>query len=181
MGVPARQVGSPCWNSVYGGMDFRGLAKDNTNVSLCWKGGVGSNKGVGGIFLNNHNWVEYWDNENEKWNFLNVPPSSSSPDQGPCDTYNETHGCNWSNETGCSQVTGGPGAASRDHDIFAVTWSHVQGEGGDIIDVNNLKLSSGESVSPLVWSPLLTSPTGTPMKNVGLRVVNRTDFYRCRE
>ena len=55
LGVPARQVGSPCWNSIYGDIDFRGLASENANVSLCWKGGVGSKNGqVGGTFLNNH-------------------------------------------------------------------------------------------------------------------------------
>jgi len=53
-------------------------------------------------------------------------------------------------------------------------------EGGEILDVRNLQLSSGEHVSPLVWSPILTSPIGEPLKDVGLRIVNRTDFYRCK-
>jgi len=95
LGVPARQVGSPCWNSVYGDIDFRGLAKDNSNVSLCWKGGIGSKSGkVGGVFLNNHNWVEFWDSEQSKWVFQNVPPTTTDTDRGPCDTYTEEHGCN---------------------------------------------------------------------------------------
>ena len=52
-------------------------------------------------------------------------------------------------------------------------------DGGPVVDVANLTLTSGERVSPLVWSPVLQSPTGRPLKDVGLRVVNRTDFYRC--
>eukprot|EP00939_MAST-03C_sp_MAST-3C-sp1_P001401 g1401.t1 len=53
MGIPARQVGSPCWNTIYEGVDYRGLAKDNSNVSICWNGGIGSSSGeVGGSFLN---------------------------------------------------------------------------------------------------------------------------------
>ena len=77
----------------------------------------------------------------------------------------------------------------RDHEIFAITWSDPHEEeddassidGGPVLDVKDLKLSNGESVSPLVWSPKLSSPLGTALKNIGLRVVNRTDFYRCRE
>ena len=50
IGVPARQSGTPCWNSVYSGTDYRGLALDNANVSLCWHGGDGQT--TGGGFLN---------------------------------------------------------------------------------------------------------------------------------
>lgn len=50
--------------------------------------------------------------------------------------------------------------------------------GGEIIDVGTLRLSSGESVSTLVWSPSLTSPAGDILKT-SIRVVNRTDVYRC--
>ena len=53
--------------------------------------------------------------------------------------------------------------------------------GDTVIDVADLTLTTGEHVSPLVWSPFLTSPAGDPLKDVGLRVVNRTDFYRCHE
>ena len=57
VGIPARQAGTPCWNSIYSGRDFRGLASTNPNVSLCWNGGS-STLGHGGGFLNNHNWAE---------------------------------------------------------------------------------------------------------------------------
>ena len=50
--------------------------------------------------------------------------------------------------------------------------------GGEIIDVGTLRLSSGEPVSTLVWSPSLTSPAGDILKT-SIRVVNRTDVYRC--
>lgn len=50
--------------------------------------------------------------------------------------------------------------------------------GGEIIDVGKLTLTSGEPVSTLVWSPQLTSPAGDDLK-VSIRVVNRTDTYRC--
>ena len=39
VGIPARQVGTPCWNQVTEGVDYRGLAAGNPNVSLCWRGG----------------------------------------------------------------------------------------------------------------------------------------------
>lgn len=73
----------------------------------------------------------------------------------------------------------------RDHEIMAVTWTHPgeekDVEGGTVIDGGKVVLSDGTSVSPLVWSPAFVSPLGTPLKAVGLRFVNRTDWYRCRE
>ena len=132
--------------------------------------------------------MEYWDDENSKWVFQNVPPQRSKPDSDSLCHYNESTGCNYDPKYGCSKVTGGPAAAMRDHEIFAITWSDPHDidtessiDGGAVIDVKNLKLSSGESVSPLVWSPRLSSPLGVQLKNVGLRVVNRTEFYRCKE
>jgi hypothetical protein len=37
VGIPARQVGTPCWN----GGDFAGLATSNSRVQECWAGGNG--------------------------------------------------------------------------------------------------------------------------------------------
>ena len=204
VGIPARQVGTPCWNSIFENVDFRGLAQDNPNVTLCWHGGAVSNttgQVVGGGYLNNHNWCEWYDPEIEGgWVFQNVPPQDNKPDsQSLCPNWSAEHGCGWDAETGCKEVTGGPGAAARDHEIFSVTWSPVSSahtsidseelkvlnkylqdlNGGDVIDVANLKLSNGEPVSPLVWAPHHKSPIGEILANVGLRVVNRTDFYRC--
>ena len=31
------------------------------------------------------------------------------------------------------------------------------------------------------WNAYLASPLGVPLKDDGLRVVNRTAFYRCRD
>lgn len=58
IGVPARQVGTPCWNSALGGVDFTGLAVDNPNVTKCWHGAAkaGGKMTFGNDFLNNHNW-----------------------------------------------------------------------------------------------------------------------------
>ena len=55
LGIPARQAGTPCWNSVFEGVDFRGLARRNPNVSDCWSGSSAA-LGHGGGYLNNHNW-----------------------------------------------------------------------------------------------------------------------------
>ena len=65
VGVPARQVGTPCWNSALGGVNFTGLASHNANVSKCWHGGAKSagKKVFGNDFLNNHNWVELYDTD----------------------------------------------------------------------------------------------------------------------
>jgi hypothetical protein len=176
VGIPARVSGTPCWN----GYPFAGLAKDNKNVSQCWHGGNATH--VGGGFLYNHNWVEYWNSETQAWSFMNVPPDTVQPDQGLCSDFSPKTGCDYSNVTGCKQASG-PGAAMRDHEILSWTWDY-EGEhgheGGPIVDVKDLRLSSGEAVSPLVWSPLLQSPLGTPLKNIGLRFVNRTDYYRCK-
>lgn len=171
VGVPAREVGSPCWNTG----EFAGLATANPNVSLCWNAGPSSGP-FGGKFLNNHNWVEYWDNEAGAWHFLDVATSSSAESTWFCGTFSPASGCD------CS--TSG-GKAARDHEILAPTWM-MAGEdsaydGGVVVDVSrDLRLSTGEAVSPLVWSPRLTSALGTPLKDVGLRVVNRTSFYRCK-
>lgn len=177
MGIPARQAGTPCWNSG----EFAGLAKENPNVTLCWHGGTATE--VGASFLNNHNWVEYWDNEAKKWVYVNVPPGTSVPNKGLCD-WSDEHGCDYNNETGCSNLHGGPGSAMQDHEIFSVTWSigdeiSEAEQGGPVVDVAHLRLSSGEPVSPLVWSPSLTSPDGQVLRDIGLRVVNRTAAYRC--
>lgn len=94
----------------------------------------------------------------------------------------------------------------RDHEIFAATWSLPQdtgiydgngndgggngdggggllewSEGGEVVDAASMVLSSGEAASPLVWAPKLTSPLGVPLKDNGLRMVNRTTSYRCKE
>ena len=65
--------------------------------------------------------------------------------------------------------------------MLAITWS-FPGEqtdpsfdGGEVIDVAEFTLSDGTPVSPMVWAPQLASPLGQPLKNVGLRVVNRTE------
>eukprot|EP01051_Picozoa_sp_SAG22_P018421 SAG22_NODE_3097_length_1945_cov_1.362405_2_plen_70_part_00 len=52
---------------------------------------------------------------------------------------------------------------------------------GPIIDASEWKLSSGEPISPLVWSPGLVSPLGAPLARSNLRVINRTLAYRCQE
>ena len=83
VGVPARQAGTPCWNSEYSGVDYRGLASENENVRLCWHGGSAA-RGHGGGFLNNHNWVEYYDPADGAWHFVNVPPGTKAPDAGLC-------------------------------------------------------------------------------------------------
>jgi hypothetical protein len=183
VGIPARPVGTPCWNAD----EFSGLAKNNENVSKCWKGGNGSYGHDGGRFLFNHNWLEFYDDVKAQWVFVNVP-STPTPDTGLC-SFNRTTGCNYDlagahNGTGCARVNSGPGNAGQDHEIFAVTWSAAGGteiDGGTVVDVKDLKLSNGEPASPLVWSPYLTSVAGDALKDDGLRMVNRSDFYRCHE
>eukprot|EP01059_Diplonema_ambulator_P023079 TRINITY_DN38483_c0_g1_i1.p1 TRINITY_DN38483_c0_g1~~TRINITY_DN38483_c0_g1_i1.p1 ORF type:complete len:411 (+),score=127.34 TRINITY_DN38483_c0_g1_i1:179-1234(+) len=172
VGIPARVVGSPCWNTA----EFAGLATENVNVSKCWIGGENAGAGpVGGIYLNNHNWVEAWDSEKGVWNFINVPPSTAVPNQGwQC--------ANFSRETGCAG--GSASYASLDHPIFAYTWSHSEDlplhqQGGEVLSGQDLRLTTGEPVSPLVWSPYLQDPMGRPISHQ-LRFVNRTDFYRNR-
>jgi len=69
--------------------------------------------------------------------------------------------------------------------IFAASWTLGEEQddgidGGPVVDAQNLKLSDGTEVSPLVWSPGFSSPLGGAMKNVGLRMINRTATYRCR-
>jgi hypothetical protein len=190
LGVPARQAGTPCWNSQLGGVDFRGLAATNKNVSLCWHGGSAT-RGHGGNFLNNHNWVEFYDPDTKAWRFVNVPPGTKTPDAGLCgDSFDGTKGCgfNVSAPAGreCDGVSGGPGAAMRDHEILAATWSKGDEpgaaalEGGAVVDAAQYRLSSGELVSPLVWAPGLTDAFGEPLRNTGLRFVNRTSWYRCK-
>ena len=189
VGVPARQAGTPCWNSEYSGVDYRGLASENENVRLCWHGGSAA-RGHGGGFLNNHNWVEYYDPADGAWHFVNVPPGTKAPDAGLCgDDFAAVRGCgfNASAPPGaeCDGVSGGPGAAMRDHEIFAATWSaegegDVDIDGGPVVDGGALRLSSGEPASPLVWAPALRSPLGEPLRGVGLRFVNRTEHYRCK-
>lgn len=178
VGIPARQAGTPCWN----GGSFMGRAVDNPNVSACWHGGRGDT--VGGTFLDNHNWVEFYSTMTNQWEFLNVPPGTSVGDASLCKNFTAMHGCSWSNVTGCVGAHGAA-AAMQDHPIVSPSWvlptdDMQQLDGGEVLDVGSLKLSSGEAVSPLVWSPRLTSPIGTPLRTVGLRIINRTEWYRCK-
>eukprot|EP00935_MAST-01C_sp_MAST-1C-sp1_P002283 g2283.t1 len=182
VGIPARPVGTPCWNAD----EFAGLAKDNPNVSKCWHGGNGTRSHNGGRYLFNHNWLEFYDDINKTWVFVNVP-DTPTPDTGLC-SFDRTTGCNYDSKggSGCSKVTSGPGNAGQDHEIFAPTWSSPgestsEVDGGTVVDVKDLRLTSGEAVSPLVWSPSLASVAGEALKDDGLRVVNRSDFYRCKE
>ena len=219
VGLPARQVGTPCWNSVFEGVDFRGRAAHNPNVSTCWRGGT-RDAGHGGRFLNNHNWVEIYRPAVERglgvngdfasWAFVNVPPASKSPNDGLCgpvDRFDVHRGCGYDAEAPkgqeCAKVDAGPGAAMQDHEIFALTWSLLEDQedggpdllqddvgklagwmpfqGGPVLDPAGKTISDGRTpITPLVWSPALASPMGTPLRNVGIRLVNRTDFYRCK-
>jgi len=243
VGLPARQAGTPCWNSVYASVDYRGLALTNPNVSLCWGGGSDS-RGHGGGFLNNHNWCEVYlppahpparvsaaeaqahemqspeagspeaqahemqgagevlgahqygaaaDGDSAggaRWAFVNVPPASKTPDDGLCGAhFDSRQGCGFDSTAPvgheCDGVSGGPGAAMRDHPIFAASWDfegelQVQMQGGEILDVSDLRLSDGQPATPLVWSPKLASPLGERLSDIGLRMVNRTAFYRCK-
>ena len=57
---------------------------------------------------------------------MGVPKCASyyiDTDQGPCQTYSEEHGCGGTTRRSVYEVKGGPGAASRDHEIYAVTWN----------------------------------------------------------
>lgn len=171
VGVPARQAGSPCWNTG----QFQGLASENPNVTECWTGGPPGN--TGGAFLNNHNWVEWWDNEVQDWSFMDVPPGNApSRDTWWCGSYTP--------EGGCSCSSNG-GSAMRDHPVVSATWDLV-GEGatvngGEVLNIAELQLSNGQRASPLSWAPNLASPLGRRLADVGLRMVNRTEFYRCKE
>lgn len=207
VGVPARQVGTPCWN----GGAFKGLARDNANVSLCWAGGDGRTQGGGWLY--NHNWVEFWDDVTREWAFVNVPPTTSVPNAGlsGCPAFSVVHGCGFepaangsSSGGGCDAAwANGPGAAMADHEILAATWAlplavpsvtadydgataaapptHMSVHGGPVVDAAGWTLSDGHPASPLVWAPQLQSPLGLPLQATGLRFVNRTGAYRCKE
>jgi len=171
VGVPAREVGAPCWNTA----EFAGPATENPNVSLCWNGGRKAGP-FGGKYLNNHNWVEFWDNFGSSWRFVDVATGSSGESTWFCGNFSPASGCECSSNAG---------KTATDHDILAPTWSMPSGiseiDGGPVLDVgHDLILSNGEAVSPLVWSPRLSSSLGRPLKDVGLRVVNRSEFYRCK-
>lgn len=128
----------------------------------------------------------------DRWHIYNVPPTTKAPDDSLCTHFSPSQGCGFDPRAGagheCDAVSGGPGAAMRDHEIFAITWSnssdiprHVDSsEGGPILSAVELYLSNGEPGSPLVWSPRLSSPLGQSLRDVGLRVVNRTTAYRCK-
>ena len=108
VGIPARQAGTPCWNSVFEGVDFRGRASSNGNVSLCWHGGS-AKRGHGGGFLNNHNWAEIY--VNGEWAFVNVPPGNKEPDTGLCGAhFTSAQGCDFDPTAPkgheCAKITG---------------------------------------------------------------------------
>ena len=48
-----------------------------------------------------------------------------------------------------------------------------------LVDAASYALTDGTAVSPLVWAPRLASPLGEPLKDTGLRFINRTAAYRC--
>ena len=179
VGVPARQVGTPCWD----GGDFRGPASENANVTKCWAGGDGATQG--GSWLYNHNWVEFWDDAAASWAFLNVPPQTSAPDEGlsGCAAADfPAHGCGWNgtaatagasaahgsgggggytgDDEGCAAALAkgaAPASASVDHEILAATWTLAS---DDEMDVGmEVDLEGG----PLVDAANYTLSDGTPV------------------
>ena len=120
VGIPARVVGAPCWN----GGEFAGLARDNQNVSKCWHGGVGNT--TGGGFLDNHNWLEFWDDVEKRWVTSNDPGTGVGNMCGG--DVGSPHGCGWNNVSGCSGAHH-LSAAMRDHEIISVTWEHADDSG----------------------------------------------------
>ena len=155
--MPARQAGTPCWNSEYSGVDYRGLASENENVRLCWHGGSAA-RGHGGGFLNNHNWVEYYDPADGAWHFVNVPPGTKAPDAGLCgDDFAAARGCGYNasappgadlvarfsvqetlppgqvrgrRETRCPRPRHGPGAQFHGDDVHAAAGHARRGARG---------------------------------------------------
>ena len=69
-----------------------------------------------------------------------MPPGSKTPDTGLCGNFNAKEGCGFdaTKPAGheCDGVSGGPGAAMRDHEIFAVTW--------DLVDEHDTPFEGGE-------------------------------------
>ena len=195
VGIPARVVGAPCWNSG----PFAGLASHNPNVSQCWHGGSARQHGSG--YLYNHNWVEVFTpsavpRSGGPWSLLNVPlPSTFTPGGGGewmCPGFAHwSEGCSFNasappgHECDGAAADGHGGAAMRDHEIFAFTWAEEADEtagldeGGEIVEVAQFRLSSGEPASPLVWAPALADAYGVPLRT-SLRLVNRTAAYRCK-
>jgi hypothetical protein len=117
---------------------------------------------------------------------VNVPPQSKTPGTGLCgaEPFDPARGCGYDARAKrgheCDGVAGGAGAAMQDHEILSVTWSLPQDD-PEVLDVAGRLLTDGRTaLTPLVWSPVLASPLGQPLRNVGLRVVNRTLFYRCK-
>ena len=183
VGVPARQVGTPCWNSALGGVNFTGSALDNPNVSKCWHGGAKHNGSMvfGNDYLNNHNWVELWDDQQEQWVHINDPGGGRTINGGLCG-WNVSTGCGFNTKdpkNGCAKP-GKLGTAMRDHPIISPSWS-LPGDivGEEIIDGKTLTLSTGEPVSPLVWAPQFENVLGEPLAHDGLRFLNLTAQYRC--
>ena len=82
-------------------------------------------------------------------------------------------------------MNGGPGAASQDHEILSISWrlaeDPVEFEGGPSFDARDYELTDGSRVGPLVWSPRFSSPSGKLLARSGMRLINRTDYYRCKE
>ena len=81
--------------------------------------GNGTRTHNGGRYLFNHNWLEFYDDVNKTWVFVNVP-DTPTPNTGLC-SFNRTTGCNYDTKggSGCSNVNSGPGNAGQDHEIFA--------------------------------------------------------------
>ena len=68
----------------------------------------------------------------------------------------------------------------QDHEILSVTWSLPRDDPEAFSVAGKLLTDGSTALTPLVWSPVLASPLGQPLRDVGLRVVNRTRFYRCK-
>ena len=119
VGVPAREVGAPCWNTG----TFRGLAAENPGVADCWAGGPPGGPS-GGAYLHNHNWVEYWDNVARAWRFLDVAVSSASESTWFCGSYSDSAGCR------CDSPAG---KAGKDHEVqpeIKAPETEAEGPGG---------------------------------------------------
>ena len=209
VGLPARQAGTPCWNGGnFGGLASRNpnvsVCWHGGSSALGHGGQYLYNHNWAEVFVppsalpNDASPAPLAGASRSGWTFVNVPPQSKLPDEGLCGSdFDASHGCGFDPTAAkgaeCEKASG-PGAAMQDHEIFAVTWSQPDDEealertsdptveeGGPVLSVAGRVLTDGHTpLTPLVWASQLTSPLGEPLRDVGLRVVNRTDFYRCK-
>ena len=180
VGVPARQAGRRAGTRSSPGRLPRGSGRQRGRSLCCARR---RRRASGGGSPNNHNWVEWWDSARAAWVHTNVRALRTRGRARACaPTSAPRRAAGARGRRRVRERGGRPGRGdARPRDLRddvgrrGRTGRRVGPARATLLDAATLRLSDGADASPLVWANQLRNALGQPLKDTGLRLINRTD------